>query len=151
MSRSPVSGDDEASRGVGGRIGTILVAFAIGAVYGAVATIGHRATLRIGDVTIPWGLAAALVGVTALLLGIRLVVHGRATAAAAAAGIVVVIALLTLPGPGGSVLVVGDLSGTIWSIAPALIAVLVVAWPELPPRRRADVDGHADADHRADA
>ena len=151
MSRPSVPADEASSRGVGGRIGTILFAFAIGAVYGAVATIGHRATLRIGDVTIPWGLAAALVGVTALLLGIRLVVQGRATAAAAAAGIVVVIALLTLPGPGGSVLVVGDLSGTIWSIAPALIAVLVVAWPELPPRRRAAVDVHADADDRADA
>ncbi|GAA1819936.1 hypothetical protein [Agromyces neolithicus] len=138
----------------GARIGTILVAFFIGAVYGALATIGHRATLRIGEVTIPWGLAAALVGVTALLVGIRLVMPGRATAAAAAAGIVVVIALLTLPGPGGSVLVVGDLSGTIWSIAPALIAVLVVAWPELPPRRRGDVDvraGQADADGRAGA
>lgn len=150
MSRSGTS-DDQSSQGLGGRIGTILFAFAIGALYGAVATIGHRATLRIGDVAIPWGLVAALVGVTALLLGIRLLVRGRATAAAAAAGVVVVIALLTLPGPGGSVLVVGDLSGTIWSIAPALIAVLVVAWPELPPRRRADVDVDADADPRADA
>ena len=150
MSRSG-SSDDESDRGVGGRIGTILFAFAIGALYGAVATIGHRATLRIGDVAIPWGLVAALVGVTALLLGIRLLVRGRATAAAAAAGVVVVIALLTLPGPGGSVLVVSDLSGTIWSIAPALIAVLVVAWPELPARRRADADVYAGADVRADA
>ena len=155
MSAASMSGsttsDDGSSRGLGGRIGTILFAFAIGALYGAVATIGHRATLRIGDVAIPWGLVAALVGVTALLLGIRLLVRGRATAAAAAAGVVVVIALLTLPGPGGSVLVVSDLSGTIWSIAPALIAVLVVAWPELPARRRADVDVHADPDARAGA
>ncbi|MCD2442676.1 hypothetical protein LQ757_10370 [Agromyces sp. SYSU K20354] len=139
------------SGAIGGRIGTLLVSFLIGALYGAVATIGHRATLRIGELAIPWGLVAALVGVTALILGIRLVVPGRATAAAAAAGVVVVIALLTLAGPGGSVLVVGDLSGTIWSIAPALIAVLVVAWPELPPRRRADPDGRAAADGPADA
>ena len=151
MSLSSGGADEVSSRGVSGRIGTIVFAFAIGAVYGAVATIGHRATLRIGEVAIPWGLVAALVGVTALLLGIRLLVRGRATTAAAAAGVVVVIALLTLPGPGGSVLVVSDLSGTIWSIAPALIAVLVVAWPELPPRRRADVDVHTDADARADA
>lgn len=151
MSPSPRGADEVSSRGVGGRIGTIVFAFAIGAVYGAVATIGHRATLRIGEVAIPWGLVAALVGVTALLLGIRLLVRGRATTAAAAAGVVVVIALLTLPGPGGSVLVVSDLSGTIWSIAPALIAVLVVAWPEFPPRRRADADVNADADLRADA
>ena len=89
MSPSPRGADEVSSRGVGGRIGTILFAFAIGAVYGAVATIGHRATLRIGEVAIPWGLVAALVGVTALLLGIRLLVRGRATTAAAAAGVVV--------------------------------------------------------------
>ncbi len=45
----------------------------IGVIYGAVATLGHRQVLRIGDVVIPWGLVAALVGVLALLVGIRLV------------------------------------------------------------------------------
>jgi hypothetical protein len=46
------------------------------------------------------------------------------------------VALLTLPGPGGSVLVVGDLIGTVWSVGPALISVLVVAWPNLPSAPR---------------
>jgi hypothetical protein len=118
------------------RVGTLVVAFVIGAVYGAVATVGHRQTLQVGDVSVPWGLVAALVGVAALLVGIRLVAGGRAAAAAAAAGIVGMVALLTLPGPGGSVVVVGDLVGTIWSIGPALISVLVVAWPKLPSARR---------------
>ncbi|MGW9630499.1 DUF6113 family protein [Agromyces sp. NPDC055520] len=122
----------------GRRIGTIVVAFLIGIAYGALGTIGHRAALRIGDAQIPWGLVAALVGVAALLLGIRLVAGGRGAAAAAGAGIVVAVAVLTLPGPGGSVLIVGDLTGTVWSIAPALIAVLVVAWPKLPAPRRRD-------------
>lgn len=123
--------------GIGGRIGSLAVALGIGAIYGAVATVGHRAALRVGDVVIPWGLVAALVGVAALLIGIRLVAD-RWAAAAAAAGVVGVVALLALPGPGGSMLVVGDLVGTIWSVAPALIAVLVIAWPSLPPRRRED-------------
>jgi len=118
------------------RVGTLVVAFVIGAVYGAVATVGHRQTLQVGDVSLPWGLVAALVGVAALLVGIRLVAGGRGAAAAAAAGIVGMVALLTLPGPGGSVVVVGDLVGTIWSIGPALISVLVVAWPKLPSARR---------------
>jgi hypothetical protein len=70
--------------------------------------------------------------VLALLLGIRLVAGGRATAAAAAVGVVGAVALLTLPGLGGSVLIAGDVTGTVWSIGPALIAVLVIAWPNLP-------------------
>lgn len=120
------------------RVGALLVAFLIGALYGAIATVGHRQVLRIGDIVLPWGLVAALVGVGALLLGIRLVAGGRSASAAAGAGVVVVVALLTLPGPGGSILVVGDLTGTIWTIGPALIAVLVVEWPNLPSARRDD-------------
>ncbi|HEY1105984.1 MAG TPA: hypothetical protein VGE78_07520 [Agromyces sp.] len=118
-----------------GRIGALLVAALVGAVYGTVATVGHRQVLRIGDAVIPWGLVVALIGIAALLVGFRLLTRGRAITAAAAAGLVVMVAVLTyLPGPGGSVLVVGDLLGTIWSFAPALIGVLVVAWPELPSR-----------------
>lgn len=117
------------------RVGTLLVAALIGAVYGTIATVGHRQVLRIGDAVIPWGLVVAIIGIAALLVGIRLVTRGRAITAAAAVGLVVMIAVLTyLPGPGGSVLVVGDLLGTVWSFAPALVGVLVVAWPELPSR-----------------
>ncbi len=116
------------------RAGTFAYALLVGIVYGAVTTIGHRSALSIGDVVIPWGIAAALVGVLALLLGLRLVAGGRLAATGAAVGIVGTVALLTLPGVGGSVLVAGDVLGTIWAVAPALIAVLVVAWPRLPAR-----------------
>lgn len=120
---------------VAGRIGALLIAAVVGAVYGTVATVGHRQVLRIGEVVIPWGLVVAIVGIAALLVGVRLVTRGRALTAAAAVGLVVMVAVLTyLPGPGGSVLVVGDLLGTVWSFAPALIGVLVIAWPELPSR-----------------
>lgn len=124
------------------RLGTAVFALLIGVLYGAVATVGHRSSLRIGEVSIPWGLAAALIGVLALLLGLRLVAGGRLAAAGAAIGIVGTVALLTLPGFGGSVLIAGDVMGTVWSVAPALIGVLVVAWPTLPPRR-AGSDGAA--------
>lgn len=119
-----------------GRVASLVVAFVIGALYGAVATVGHRNEWRIGDLAIPWGLVAALAGATGLLLGIRLVAGGRGAAATAAAGVIGVTALLTFAGSGGSVLVAGDLAGTVWSIAPAFIAVLVVAWPKLPTTRR---------------
>ncbi|MFD4420817.1 hypothetical protein ACFWN7_04835 [Agromyces sp. NPDC058484] len=115
--------------------GAFAFALLVGIGYGAVATIGHRNELRIGDVVIPWGLVAALIGVLALLVGLRLVAGGRLAAAGAAIGVVGVVALLTLPGLGGSVLVAGDVTGTVWAVGPALIAVLVVAWPRLPAGR----------------
>lgn len=121
---------------VRGRVASLVVAFVIGALYGAVATIGHRNDWRVGDLAIPWGLVAALAGVTGLFLGIRLVAGGRGAAAAAAAGVIGVTALFTFSASGGSVLVAGDLVGTVWSIAPAFIAVLVVAWPKLPTAGR---------------
>ena len=133
--------DGAARPGWSTRAGTFAYALLVGIVYGAVATIGHRSTLRIGDFAIPWGIAAALIGVLAMLLGLRLVAGGRLAAAGAAVGIVGTVALLTLPGLGGSVLVAGDVIGTIWAVAPALIAVLVVAWPRLPARRPAVRDG----------
>ena len=121
------------------RAGMYVLAALLGAIYGAVATIGHRQSVTVGDVIVPWGLVLALAGVLALLVGIRLVAGGRWVAAAAAVGVIGMVALLTLPGPGGSVLVAGDVVGTVWAVGPALIAVLVVAWPELPQRRAAPV------------
>ncbi|MEV1130346.1 histidinol dehydrogenase [Agromyces sp. NPDC049794] len=119
------------------RAGILALGILVGIIYGSVATIGHRNELSIGAVVVPWGLVAAIVGVLALLVGVRLVAGGRLAAVGAAVGIVGTVALLTLPGPGGSVLVTGDVRGTVWAVAPALVAVLVVAWPELPARRRA--------------
>jgi hypothetical protein len=116
------------------RIRTLVIAALIGIVYGTVATIGHRHAWQVGDVTIPWGLVAGLVGVAALLLGIRLVAGGRGASLAAAIGVVAAVALFSLPGPGGSVMVASGLVGTVWSVGPALIAVLIVAWPSLPSR-----------------
>jgi hypothetical protein len=110
------------------RFAVAAVAFIAGLVYGALATIGHRHELRLGDIVLPWGIVAALTGVAALLIGIRLMI-GRLAAGAAAVGVIVIVALLSLPGLGGSVLVPATTIGTIWAVGPALIAVLVVAWP----------------------
>ncbi|WP_353827246.1 histidinol dehydrogenase [Agromyces sp. SYSU T0242] len=131
---TPRPRDRAARASLGSRIGVWAIAFAVGAVYGVIATIGHRHAWQVGEVSIPWGLVAALVGVAALLVGIRTVAGGRGAAIAAAVGLVATVGLLALPGPGGSVLVVDGVVGTIWAVAPALIAVLVVAWPSLPSR-----------------
>ena len=54
----------------------------------------------------------------------------------AALGIVGMVFLLSLESTGGSVLVPNNLWGTIWAVAPTLIATIVVAWPKLPQRSR---------------
>ena len=36
---------------------------------------------------------------------------------------------------GGSVLVPDNIAGSIWAIAPTLIATIIVAWPKLPDRQ----------------
>lgn len=134
MSAATGRGD---GRSIGSRIGTLAIAFGVGLVYGILGTVGHRHAWQVGEVSIPWGLALALVGVAALLVGIRLVAGGRAASAAAAAGVVASVAVLSLPGPGGSVMVLSGPIGTVWAVAPALIGVLVVAWPSLPSRSAA--------------
>ncbi|HEU4466853.1 MAG TPA: histidinol dehydrogenase [Agromyces sp.] len=134
MSAATGRGD---GRSLASRIGTLAIAFGVGLVYGILGTVGHRHAWQVGEASIPWGLALALVGVAALLVGIRLVAGGRAASAAAAAGVVASVAVLSLPGPGGSVMVLSGPIGTVWAVAPALIGVLVVAWPSLPSRSAA--------------
>ncbi|MGR2751313.1 hypothetical protein [Agromyces arachidis] len=136
MSAGPVAGaePETAETSWPSRVGTLLIAAIVGFVAGTVTTIGHRHAWQIGEVSLPWGLVAGLAAVAALLVGIRLVAGGRAASIAAAVGIVGAVALFTLPGPGGSVLVASGVVGTVWSVGPALIAVLVTAWPSLPAR-----------------
>lgn len=129
---------------MGGRIGTIAVAAVIGLVFGALGTVGHRHTITIGDVPIPWGIVAALAGVACLVIGLRVVVD-RWAAAAAGLGVIAAVALLSLPGFGGSVLIAGDVRGTVWAVGPALIVVLVIAWPNLATVRRTNASAPADA------
>jgi hypothetical protein len=48
--------------------------------------------------------------------------------------VVIVIMLLSLPGPGGGVIVPGNLYGTVWAAAPSIIFVVLIAFPS--PRRQ---------------
>ena len=105
-----------------------------GALISAVTTPLAQVSTDVLDVTIPWGLVAALLTVTAYVLGLRLVSDTRMLALCGAIGVVVVIMLLSLPGPGGGVIVPGNLYGTLWAAVPSLIFVVVIAFPS--PRRR---------------
>lgn len=102
-----------------------------------VMTFGHQATLSIGGVVLPWGIIVALLGTAALLIGARLLAHGRSPVIWLAAGVVASVMVLALPGPGGSVLIPDSLAGLVWSLAPSFIAILVVLWPAPRPVRTA--------------
>jgi energy-converting hydrogenase Eha subunit B len=105
-----------------------------GALIAAVTTPLAQASVDVLDVTIPWGLVAALLTVTAYVLGLRLVSDTRMLALFGAIGVVVVIMLLSLPGPGGGVIVPGNLYGNLWAAVPSIIFVVLIAFPS--PRRR---------------
>jgi LmbE family N-acetylglucosaminyl deacetylase len=108
----------------------------LGILFGVLGTIAHQATLALFGVALPIGLTIAFVGIGALLVGLRLVVGDRFVVGLAAVGLLVTIFLLSLRGVGGSVLVPAGLPGTLWTVVPALLAALVLAWPKLPTRHR---------------
>jgi peptidoglycan/LPS O-acetylase OafA/YrhL len=83
---------------------------------------------------LPIGLVASLALVAALLIGMRRLLRTRLYATAAGAGVIAAVAVLTLPGPGGSVVVVGDWVGVVWTVAPAIVAIVVLFTPRI--RRR---------------
>ncbi|MET0726324.1 MAG: hypothetical protein ABWY36_08225 [Leifsonia sp.] len=120
--------------GWGTRISAAVLAFAVGAAFGAIGTVAHGSSVDIAGVTLPWGIVVSMVGVVALLVGLRLVVHDRLVIGACALGLVGMIVLLSLRGTGGSVLIQQSVGGYVWLLGPPIIAALVLAWPNLPAR-----------------
>ena len=118
------------------RLVTVAAALVAGAVFGLLGTIAHQSVIRLGPVTIPIGLVLALVAVSALLVGLRLVLGDRMVVLACALGMLGTIFVLSLRSTGGSVLVPAGLPGTLWTIVPALVATFVLAWPKLPAKRQ---------------
>jgi hypothetical protein len=111
-------------------------ALALGAFVGSVTTVAHQNDVDALGVAIPWGMILGLVAITGFLVGLRIVTQDRIVVLAASFGIVGMIFLLSMKSPGGSVLVPNNLWGTVWAIAPALVATIVTAWPKLPERPR---------------
>ena len=72
-------------------------ALVVGAAFGLLGTIAHQSVLRLGPVTIPIGLVLSLVAVSALLIGLRLVLSDRIVILACAIGMIGTIFLLSPP------------------------------------------------------
>lgn len=116
------------------RIGAAVLGFVVGVIFAGMGTVAHQSTVQLGPLEIPWGLILGLLGITALLVGLRLVLHDRVTVLFTALGMLLTIFVLSLRSTGGSVLIPEGALGLAWTMGPAIIAAIVIAWPRLPAR-----------------
>lgn len=126
--------ESEEAPSTGSRVGAAVLGFVVGAIFAAMGTVAHQSTTQVAGVDVPWGLMLGLLGFTALLIGLRLVLHDRLTVVAAALGALLTIFVLSLRSTGGSVLIPEGVLGLVWTMGPAIIAAIVIAWPRLPAR-----------------
>lgn len=110
------------------------VAFLVGALVGVLGTFKHQVGLSAATgAGLPIGLVLSLALVVAVLAALRVVFATRHYAVAAAAGVATAVSVLSLPGPGGSAVVVANWAGIVWTVAPAILAAVVVGLPRFRP------------------
>ena len=119
------------------RQGAILTVFSsalailLGLVIGGMLTVSHQATVSMAGATVPLGILSAISITLALLVGLRLVCETRTIPGMAAVGVLAAVTLLSATGVGGSILVPANPTGYLWTFAPVVIALVVLAWPRL--------------------
>jgi hypothetical protein len=118
------------------RIGTWIIAFAVGVVYGVAGTIAH--TFMLGF--FPLGLVLGIVGCGAFLLAVRLLTSDRWAALGTGLGMMLATLVFSGRGPGGSVIVPESGAGVVWTVAVPLLVAVVVAWPDRMPAPQREVD-----------
>ncbi|WP_375399915.1 hypothetical protein [uncultured Amnibacterium sp.] len=126
------------------RAAGVALALAAGLLTGALGSFKYRYGLT-GATPLPIGLVLVLLMIALVLAAIRAATGRRLYGVAAGIGIVATVALFSVKGPGGSVVVVDDRYGTVWTVAPVLIAAVVLGVP-IPRRRGVQrADGILDA------
>jgi hypothetical protein len=106
----------------------LIVGLLIGVLGSFKHQVGISATTGAGW---PIGLVLSLAMIAAVLAALRAAFPSRLYAVAAAAGVIIAVFVLSMKGPGGSVVVLGNLPGVIWTAAPAIIAAVVVGAPRI--------------------
>ena len=110
-----------------------------GVALGAIAAVGHRATVA----DLPVGFPLTLVAIASALVAVRRWFVTSLPVGGLAVGVIVAIAVLVSTGPGGSVLfpasnvvlvdsvvtAVDNVSGMVWIVAATGISAMVALWP----------------------
>ena len=112
----------------------LVLAVLTGVAFGALGTAAHQATIVVAGIAAPWGAILAIAGVATLLVGLRVEFRNRVAPLASAIGVVLTVSLFSFRSPGGSVLVPNNALGVVWSLAPAVLAIVVLCWPRLARR-----------------
>lgn len=107
-----------------------LVVAVLGVVLGLIVTVYHRSLP-------PGGLIVGLALITGWGVGLRLIGRGRLFAFTGLLGVLLAQLLLSAGIGGSFVVVVGPL-GYALTLGSVLVALVVLAWPELPARSRYD-------------
>ena len=114
-----------------GRVAAVVVAAVAGLVAGALGTVTHQQTLG----GVPVGMVVTTLLVLGLVVGLRLLYRSRVLVAAAGIGVIVATQVLSSVGGQASPLVLANAAGYVWTFAPAAIAALTLAWPDLSGTR----------------
>lgn len=126
-----------------------------GLLVGTLGTFKHQVGVSAATgAGFPVGLVLCITMVAAFVGALRLAFPTRWYAAGAGLGVVVAEAVLSTGGPGGgSTVILGNAVGAVWIVAPAVLGVVIVAWPRRRTRVPGDGDGILDADraNRVDA
>lgn len=118
--------------------GSMLLA---GLLVGVMTTFLHRARLGVGGAPIWLGIVVGLAIIAVIAVGLRLYLRERGGAIAFASGVVIAITVLATWSAGHSVIVVGDLIGTIWISAAPILVWAIALWPEVRRRPQAAQTG----------
>jgi N-acetyl-1-D-myo-inositol-2-amino-2-deoxy-alpha-D-glucopyranoside deacetylase len=102
----------------------------IGVALGALLTVYCQFTATIAGQDIWVGAIAGVIVAAAVFVGFRLAFDTRVVSAFAALGMVAIVAVLSFPSAGGSQLVPQNGAGILWEISPAVLAIIVLAWPQ---------------------
>ncbi|MGN8050696.1 PIG-L family deacetylase [Curtobacterium sp. 22159] len=109
------------------RVTAVVVALLLGLVAGGLGTVTHQQTLG----AFPIGIVLTTLIVVGLTVGIRLLYRSRAMVAAVGIGVIAATQILSSVGGQSSPLVLANTAGYVWTFGPAVVAALVLAWPDL--------------------
>jgi N-acetyl-1-D-myo-inositol-2-amino-2-deoxy-alpha-D-glucopyranoside deacetylase len=128
-------------------------ALLVGVAVGVLGTFKHQVGLSAATgAGVPVGLILSLAMVAVVLAAFRVAFDTRVYAIAAAGGLVLAGAILSSTGPGGSTVVIANYAGVTWTIAPAILAAVILGTPRLSrPRGGPAPDGILVAPPEGDA